>query len=82
MDESCVRTLIMQVAKDRQKLGNQTHSCQPMMRPSIVMQDLMNEETYRTDYEKLTAFLIYDNVTYDECIGTLIEIKIVNLSQI
>lgn len=69
-----INDLLNEVAKDRQLLGTRTFSCKIGSNPYAIIQSIIKEEVFRSDFETITSLMIFDDVTYDDCIESLKEI--------
>lgn len=74
MDEELVKNIIEDVIKDRQILGRQNISCEPDMNPQSILNDILDKDEYKEDYDSVTKTFIHKEVSYDECIVSLKEI--------
>lgn len=71
LDVPGLKSLAKHVAKDRQRVGRNNLSCEPGSKPKLILQKIINTEAFRNDYEKITANLIFDEVSYQDCIGSI-----------
>lgn len=51
------------------------YSTKEEIKLSIILDSIITESAYKKDYEKTTFYLLYENVSYEECEKALIEIK-------
>lgn len=79
LNKDILGELSNKVAKDRQNNSNGTSSCRPFAKPYEIMDDIINESVYQSDFEEVTSFMIYDNVSYKECIVSLKEICLTSI---
>ena len=72
LDEQFI-TLFKSVKQDRIPLIN-TPSASGDTPVSVILYDLIKEETFKPDYLKMTTILIYDQIKYDDCISSILRI--------
>jgi predicted nucleotidyltransferase component of viral defense system len=65
-----VREINPQVRKDRSG-SSICLSAPSKMNITEIVSEIINKGTYRADYESITTFLLFDDISYDDCIKTL-----------
>jgi hypothetical protein len=74
LNQELLRSIVMDVVKDRQLFGNRNKSCQPGLKPLNILTEIIEEEVYKADFNNVTSQFIYKAVEYDTCIKSLKEI--------
>ena len=69
-----LNTLIESVAEQRQLIGTSTYSCVGGAKPNAILQEIIDKNVYKNDYEKVTLNFLYNEVSYEESIASLKEI--------
>ena len=71
IDKKIINDILDEVIKDRQIYGTQNISCQPGMKPSEILSDIIRSNVYKDDYKGITSTFINKPVEYGICINTL-----------
>ncbi len=69
-----VRNITGDVIKDRQRFLDRNLSSAPGMKPKEIIQDIITKEVFKKDFEKVSLVFIYNEVSYEESIKSIIEI--------
>ena len=69
LDDNLI-TLFLKVREDRKPLDN-TYSSKDDVQVSSLLEELINEETYKKDYNSNTFNLLYDHLKYEDCIPSI-----------
>lgn len=72
-DDKEIAEIIRQVRSVRAGV-NTCLSAQPGVSVTQILREIVENEVYRHDYEKLTLPLLYKRVEYEEAIGTMREL--------
>ncbi len=73
LDIELTKDILPNIVEDRMK-SKVNASCQLGQRPTSILREIIDAEVYRADYNRLTAIMIYDHVSYETCIASLEEI--------
>jgi hypothetical protein len=74
LNQEILRSIVIDVVKDRQRYGNRNKSCQPGLKPIEILKNVIESKVYKDDFENVTSQFIYKPVEYDTCIDSLKEI--------
>lgn len=71
LNKNELKNLAASVAKDRQQAGRNNLSCYIGQKPHEIISEIIFNDVFLRDYESITSHLIFDNITYSQCIETL-----------
>lgn len=74
LDKNLLVEIIPNVISDRQRFEDRNPSCKKGSNPIEILLDILRSEVYRNDYLNITSKLIYNSVSYEECVDTMHEI--------
>lgn len=66
--------ILIETVRAQRTGGHGNPSAEDGVDLASVLSEIVLKETYRTDYERITMPLLYEDVTYDEAIISLREI--------
>ena len=75
IDENLMSSILDDVIKDRQIFGRQNISCEPGRNPQMLLNEIIETDPYKEDYNSMTTAFIYKKVSYDECMNSIKDIS-------
>lgn len=74
LNMTLMRSIVIDVIKDRQRYGNRNLSCQPGAKPNEILKEIVSHNVYESDYKEVTTKFIYKLVDYSVAIRSIAQI--------
>ena len=74
-----INSMMASVIEDRQRYGKNNLSCQVGQKPVEILKEIIAEDVYKEDYNKVTIQFVYDDITYLKTIDTIKKIIEANI---
>ena len=79
LDIELVKSIVIDVVKDRQRYGTRNLSCQPGAKPNQTLAEIIERNVYENDYNEVTSMFIFKMVDYSAAINSLVAIIDLNI---